>query len=560
MFFPFGRKLHYHCNWGKLVWREVLGQGNLFPLRVQIFGRFTIFDASGTEIPLASPKLMALVALLVCDRAMTRKRDWIASILWSRNESAHALSSLRQALPRLRKELGPAQDVLISNRNEIRFDPAKIIAIGTPAEGAFLEDVFVKEPPFQEWCRLHAQKGNPESYDKPPVTAKLPAKTKQKTFLITKVQSQRPNQGWAFEDIVTNAMSRLLRERNVVTISNRMPENAGPHDRILEVTVSARIEERRSISLSAMLHDIQTGEQLWSDDCSGALPSGPLSHNVLCLGLSHRIADTVISQIIDKNSRTQSRSISVDGYLSTAIRCLFSMTPEGFDRAERILNEMDPTGETHAWQAQLAVIRFIERAQGNMDAQSLKDLAKYHICHAMELSPFHSDVLAAVSNTHLVFEANATASMELSDIAVRTNKANPLAWWARSNALLYAGESEKAYVSAVFAQKLTDRTSLKFWGDIQRALCAAATSRRDEAAYYAQASHSFKSTFRPPLRYMLGLQSMLGDERATLSVAEALSQVEPDFSIDRFLEDPDYPISMMRSRNLLNRALLKGIS
>ena len=75
-------------------------------LQLTLFGGFSLAGADGAEVPLKSRKAKALLAYLARSPRMSRSRDEIMALLWSDRAKAQARASLRQALVRLRKDLG----------------------------------------------------------------------------------------------------------------------------------------------------------------------------------------------------------------------------------------------------------------------------------------------------------------------------------------------------------------------------------------------------------------------------------------------------------------------
>lgn len=536
-----------------------MSQNDIFPLQIQMFGRFSVHNAFGTEIRIQSAKNRALIALLAADEHFERKRCWLAQTLWPRQCASQSQTNLRQAIAKLRIQMGQGQDCLIVTRNALALDREKVdITPQSNENSVFLEDVILLNSNFDDWLAAERSKRGSVTATVPVKTHSSSPPTEQITLRIYPESAQRTGHR-VLEDAVIDSVSQLIKERSAIVIVDGTKSIGGPANDTLDLSLRASQPRNGKLALSATLHKASTGERVWADSSEGKMTQGPVSHNVQCMSLSHRIADTIIGTILNASAHGSVRPETRGALLNTAIGTIFQMTPNGFDEAERMLNSMEPDGEIHAWLAQLCVIRLIERVAGTSDAQSLLEQAELHCAKAMALAPFHSDVLAAVSNARLVFNQDMIASREISDMAVRINKANPLAWWARSNALLYTGDNESAYISAVYAQKLSDRTGLKFWGDIQRALGAAATGRMQEAQTYAEASHVFNPGFRPPLRYLLGLHSLAGNQEHATRAAKILSRVEEDFSMERFLKDMDYPISMMRSRALLDTNLLSEL-
>ncbi len=142
-------------------------------LRLNLLGGFTVSDGDCQEIPIASRKAQALLAVLAVAAGTPITRDKITALLWSDRADAQARSSLRQALVELRKVLPEHEPpVLQAEREELRLD-ADLIQVdlltfehltsdGSPDAltlaveiygGDFLDGLDVRDQAFEEWRR-----------------------------------------------------------------------------------------------------------------------------------------------------------------------------------------------------------------------------------------------------------------------------------------------------------------------------------------------------------------------------------------------------------------------
>ena len=96
-------------------------------LRLTLYGGFSLAGADGAEIPLKSRKAAALLAYLARSPRMSRSREEIMALLWSDRGKAQARASLRQALVRLRKDLGEAAvTALIVTNDTVALSPDNV--------------------------------------------------------------------------------------------------------------------------------------------------------------------------------------------------------------------------------------------------------------------------------------------------------------------------------------------------------------------------------------------------------------------------------------------------
>ena len=93
-------------------------------LRLALLGHFELTGRNGI-IDLTSKKLVGLVAFLACMTPQPQGREKLTALLWGSHSDLQARQSLRQALSRLRRVLGPG--ALISDGEAVWLDPDAIV-------------------------------------------------------------------------------------------------------------------------------------------------------------------------------------------------------------------------------------------------------------------------------------------------------------------------------------------------------------------------------------------------------------------------------------------------
>jgi hypothetical protein len=68
-----------------------------------------------------------------------------------------------------------------------------------------------------------------------------------------------------------------------------------------------------------------------------------------------------------------------------------------------------------------------------------------------------------------------------------------------------------------------------------------------------EAAHSRAPSFRAAMRHLLFLYLAVGERDKAARVYRALLRVEPDFTLDRIVNEPDYPAVTLRRSGLLDQ-------
>ena len=138
------------------------------PFQVRLLGRFNISRSDHSVAELPTQKSKALFALIVLAGTTGVDRIVAASMLWSRGTDAQARTNLRQTLASIRKTLGGADGIIVSEgstlrlaQTAIRSDIAALEAVDSQVIwddidtlGPLLDGIRIDEPGFADWLTI----------------------------------------------------------------------------------------------------------------------------------------------------------------------------------------------------------------------------------------------------------------------------------------------------------------------------------------------------------------------------------------------------------------------
>ena len=525
-------------------------------LELRLNGRFRVTRADGTDCTPRSVKAQALLALLMTAPDRERGRAWLQDKLWSDRDQPQGAASLRQALSEIRRAFGSEREVLRANRSSVALDPARVrLAAG---EGEFLEGIDVRDPEFEYW--LVAQRMSDEG---PTPEASVPyrgpgrqAPPARRSILFVTGSVADPALRLA-QELFVDTTVRTIGETLPVDLLRTPPANS-PRG-LLMVTVEAFHAAEGALGLRVCLEASEGHRILWSEIQATPVRGAPDVSDPRVLGLSNRLVDAVTEAVCEQAPQhagdTDAARLSL-----LAVEKIFSLQPSELEAAEGLLLDalaLEQRGLFHGWLAQLYLMQYVERFRG---WDEVVDKAEEACARALELEPLNSNVLATVSNARLVLWKDLAVSGELARMGVDANPANPLARWSLASAQLYYGRTEEAYSTARRAMHMAAGSRYRFWSDFQTALTAAVMGRPLEAVQLSEAASALRPGYRPPLRYLIALYAGNGMASKAVSAAAKLTKIEPDFTVQRMVADPEYPISLMRNTGLLAADDLRELS
>lgn len=536
-------------------------------VNIRVRGRFRINAPDGTNITPISSKGQGLVALLVTDSEFERTRAWLQDKLWSDRGQEQGARSLRQELLQLKKSLGPHSHILEANRKSVWLNPETVRLDddqgGTRdgVENEFLEGLEVRDDEFNLWLATQRALDDPQTYEP---ASQFPRRSDVGSHPGGSSQAMSaPGRAVAIVGDASSAvgprilvgqfvdaMAKTLNDICDIDTFDQLPPSLAAYGLVASVSVIERIQGEHHVRFK--LEDTSTAATLWSETCSYRLGDpGDTELSVEVLAIINRLFGAICTRLSDREDFAG--PLLPAKLAALAVMKSFSINVKELEEAKSLFAqafEGDKRGVYLAWQAQVTVIQIVERFA--LADAALKEQGDYLCAEAIRLDPTNSHVLAAVANYRTIIDQNQAAGLELARLAVRANPANPLAWWAWSNAVQYFGDRDNAYRAALRAHQLSTGSRMEFWSAFQRSLAAIVSRKNVEGRRYGELASALQPSFRPPLRYLAALHSTLEDVSGGKKAVERLKRYEPDFTIDRFIRDEDYPVRLMRAEGLLN--------
>ncbi len=526
---------------------------DISPITLSLWGAFRLCAADGRDLTPRLGKCQALLALLATARDGTRTRSWLQARLWSDRGREQAGGSLRQALALIRKALDNHANILISDRQRVTLD-LRHVTILPPVRGEeFLAGIDINDEEFEDWLRQ--ERAHHEAGPAPQAPRLDRRVIAQQAVALS--GSHASGALGTIETFLVDSVARSLRENFAVRTYAHQPPHAARD--ALSVTISAVMADSRQLFLTARCISAGSAEMLWSGQqmlrLQGALPFDDLE--------LHGWINEIVAAVAEYLRRDPLHSPEAMGATHlglAALRELFSMQSIRVAEADAMLaraHEMDPRAIFLAWRAQLRGIQTIER-HGPDEAQ-LRDEGLAFAAAALESEPTNSSVLATVANARKTLDQDMFACEELSRLSVAANPGNPLGWWSRALAHLYAGRLDEAMRASERGHLLSRGSPYRFWWDMQVAVSACSSRHVDKAIISAERCAVFAPNFRPPMRYLIGLYAERGATERAAHWARQLRRLEPDFAVERLM-DGDYPASLLSRHELVRSDNLRPVA
>lgn len=517
--------------------------------RLTIFleGHFRILSSDGEDRTPVSRKAQALIALLATETHHTRTRIWLQDKLWSTNDKASGSANLRQCLSTIRRALGPYRDLLGSNKASVWLKTSEItVKPDCKSDGysaSFLEGIDIADSEFNTWLQGMRLADTPQfSEPHKPFVHKDPGKWQ----VVLLGERTATSQAYHLEAEFLTILARNLSEYGSFQVEFGSDDE--PHERMLEVSVRAVPMSGQMMSFRATATQKLTRRTLWAETVGGTQNRKSMLADFDILGMAFRVQSALVNAI-EEDTRTPATQF----LLGPTIKKVFSFHPDRLREVRETLDaatQQDNAATILGWQAQITIIEVAERFAP--DIQLAVEQGLEFSARAIEADTMNSMALCTAANAQVLLGRNADAGHELATLALRVNPTNPLCWVAHSIALLYSGQGEQALQAAHIGAKLAARTNLQFWCEFQLGLAALHQNDLEQACRSMETSAALSPRFRPPLRYLLATYVRLGDFDRANRALDRLKKLEGDFTLDQFLLDEGYPISLARRQGLLN--------
>ncbi|EEX15549.1 transcriptional regulator, sarp family [Citreicella sp. SE45] len=526
-------------------------------IRISVLGPLRVQSAEGLQVTPKGAKNQALLALLALSPEMARPRRWLEDKLWSTFGPEQASANLRQALSKLRTALGEDADALMADRSSVSLDVSRVTVDlhddGLPLDlrTELLEGLDARDPEFEEWLRM-------ERADLQARLSKATPKEAKGILINCRASAPDGGAGVIMADVLANQIGENIAEQI------RAWRQANDPDCPADLPVS-------DLSLSCDIMKTSDGHTVFVKGMH--LPTGRILHSKLqtirhledilnpdeaMSRLVFEAADVIIGklpQVLD-SSRPESRATALS---RLSMYRMFSFERNALREAYSLLrqaHELDGNGIYLAWSSMVRMIQLMELLED--DREALREEAIALNYRAMEESEGNALVQALISKVRGTAQRDAAGAFELAETAVTRNPASAFAWKSLAEANMMKGDVSAAFDASARARAIARSSPFKQWWDMGHCIIAIAGGRPQEAIEAGEAAARAAPLSRPAHRHLLALYALENQLDKAQATAVKLAKIEPGFTIDRIVNDENYPVRTLRNKGLLEpiRALL----
>lgn len=518
-------------------------------MKFRRFGLGRLTDADGRDVTPRSAKAVAVIALLLDAADHSRSRRWLEAILWSGSAPGKASQSLRQVLYVLRDAMPDGH---------VHSDRKSVWLTGITADDAgdaearangqiFLEGIDIDEEGFNDWLAIQRE-DDPAPTQTPQLIA--PA---GRQFLIRADPSSTEADALFLCRAAVDGVSSLLSEFGEAEIFQPIGlpgAQAVSLDGIgLELTVDVLPDAGGGISLRMTLRSPMTGRLFWSHRARS-----DERHTVDHPWFQEQVFRAVEACYSASATLPDDGQQQAEALAARALRGLFRLNKSGQETAETLLAqalELHNSPQYHMWKTMLHQTQAVERTRPNWDETVAA--ARHHMETALTLEGGGSMLAALSAQSQAMLGADVDLAMDNAEQALRLNTGNAFAYSGLASVALRQQDFGAALAAAETGLQIAGATSLAPWWHQLAGLAAMAHGDTPTALNHFRKAHMHAPGFRAPLRHLCAIY--LADnqpEQAQLYI-DRLTAEEPDFSMQRLLDDPSYPAVTLRNSDLMPR-------
>lgn len=531
-------------------------------MKVRLLGVFEIRDDAGRDCTPRGAKARALVAMLCQTPDRRRTRRWLEAHLWSDRGPEQASGSMRQVLMELRRAFGDKADLIEADRDLVILHGVTSDLEGDPdaaqqalaAGREFLEGIDVVDQAFEEWLREERSRighvagslriGSTSSATRD--ASPLPLAIR----LGTLPAGAASFTGMALADSIARLVEELVPIEVYGAGGAALPADM-PLTGLQLAVEGAQIAD--NLHLLVRLSESGSGPVLWHHRASMPLSQSDFIAEGAFPQIVFQAAEAALASF-PKLAATEAGPARANALIARAVADMFSYDTLRLRAADAQLAEafdMVPTARALAWRSLVRQIMFVERTE--TDGLRLNSEADEFARKALEMSDSNPLVLALVSQVRVMLDSNPEAGAVLARDAVALSPFNPFGYAAQSGAMLRYSRNAEALAAARTGAEISSRTNLLHWWESLSGLAALSAGQNNAAIAHYEAAHYRAPSFRSPMRHLLFLYLAAGEETKAQRVLKNLLRAEPDFTIDRIRNDPDYPAATLRRSGLIDR-------
>ncbi len=491
-----------------------------------------------------------------------RARRWLEARLWSDRGPEQASGSLRQALMEIRKALGDEAYRLETDRGTVRLtgvrtdlDQDRDSAIRALQSGReFLEGIDITDQAFEDWLREERLRvENLLGISRPP-QARLSVERPARLPFVIRLGGLAPGIGQFAGRALADAIGRLLTEFAHVDVygsgGTPVPPDLPREGMALHVE-GAEIHDRLHLVLS--LYSIASGQTFWNQSAAVPLAEAEFIETGDLPPLVFQAANAALAHF-PRLSECRDRPCRANALIASAMAEMFTYDGARLRKADQLLAEAAEiacSARIHAWRVLVRQIMHVERTEDD-PARLTAEIDEYSR-KALERSKANPLVLSLVALARVMIDENPEAGAILARDALVLSPFNAHSHLAHAAALSRVGDHPAAAEAARRGVEIAARTAHVHWWESVAGLVSLRGGAYPAAIAHYEAAHSRAPGFRAVMRHLLFLYLAVGDREKAARVHRSLLRAEPDFTVDRIRNEPDYPAIALRNSGLVER-------
>ncbi len=524
-------------------------------LKIRFFGTVSVLNGNGDDLTPRGKKAKAILALLAETESMRRGRRWLEATLWSDRAASQASGSLRQSLSELRAALGDHAWVLGSDRTDIWLEAEAIetdFDPGSPLREAgrgLLEGIDIRDDAFEQW--LTEARSRYEG-DRPP--ARFAPAQKSLSGVVT-IRSAVAEFGPMAENVVGRVLADTVArgiEQNF-SAARYISSTRESHDLTpdIEIRCDTANDGARAVAF-IRVEEGASGRVLFSDHLSAPGTTADLLQSDAVHRIVNAASVQVPAKLTGQIDLTRPEAAAM-GFSSLARRKLKQLDPSGLAEANANFErayDVDRNGVFLAWRAFVRMAQLVEAVEG--DSAGWRDEVDQLASDALSQSGGNSLAVALVALTRFMLDDDLRPAAELANTAMTLNADSLFARQTLALAHSAVGDADKAYRISSSCRTAAANDELSHLWDLYHALVCIGAGRLDEARQTSHHSADKSPTFIAPRRQLVALCAHSGDLEGAKAHLNVLETMEGGFTMDRYLNDPDYPNLTLRNAGLLD--------
>jgi tetratricopeptide (TPR) repeat protein len=240
--------------------------------------------------------------------------------------------------------------------------------------------------------------------------------------------------------------------------------------------------------------------------------------------------------------------------IADALGAMFTYEGDNLRKADRMLaeaGEIASSARIYAWRCLVRQIMRVERTES--DYKRIEAEYDEFSRKALELSKANPLVLSLVGLARVMIDENPEAGTVLARDAVALSPYNAHAHFAQAAALIRLEDHSGALGAARRGAEIAARTAHVHWWEAMSGLAALRSGNYAAAIAHTEAAHYRAPNFRVAMRHLLFLYLWADEPEKAVRVHRGLLRAEPDFTLDRIMNEPGYPAVTLRKSGLLEK-------